>query len=204
MNKRDDFAGGFEAWNSISNIKTYEWNGKQVEQTATTSAQTETMTGERYDYTDSGIIKDSTSDTSFTIPEGSYKYTVETNKTLNDFNVNEVTMTDTLTSKHMKYVGYMKVEALKAEVNSQKLQWDEASQNYKLQSTYNVVETKWVNIDDQNSFSLKPYDLGWTDKNYAYRFTYYARPDDLSTFTETKVKNKFTLEGVVKKRRWNI
>lgn len=199
VNKRDDCAGGFEAWNSISNIKTYEWNGKQVEQTATTSAQTETMTGERYDYTDSGIIKDSTSDTSFTIPEGSYKYTVETNKTLNDFNVNEVTMTDTLTSKHMKYVGYMKVEALKAEVNSQKLQWDEASQNYKLQSTYNVVETKWVNIDDQNSFSLKPYDLGWTDKNYAYRFTYYARPDDLSTFTETKVKNKFTLEGVVKK-----
>ena len=199
VNKRDDFTGGFEAWNSISNIKTYEWNGKQVEQTATTSAQTETMTGERYDYTDSGIIKDSTSDTSFTIPEGSYKYTVETNKTLNDFNVNEVTMTDTLTSKHMKYVGYMKVEALKAEVNSQKLQWDEASQNYKLQSTYNVVETKWVNIDDQNSFSLKPYDLGWTDKNYAYRFTYYARPDDLSTFTETKVKNKFTLEGVVKK-----
>lgn len=41
--------------------------------------------------------------------------------------------------------------------------------------------------------------MGWTNKNYAYRFTYYARPDDLSTFTETKVKNKFTLEGVVKK-----
>lgn len=99
----------------------------------------------------------------------------------------------------MKYVGYMKVDALEAEVNSQKLQWDEASQNYKLQSTYNVVETKWVKIDDQNSFSLKPSELGWTNKNYAYRFTYYARPDDLSTFTETKVKNKFTLEGVVKK-----
>lgn len=199
VNKRDDFAGGFEAWNSISNIKTYEWNGKQVEQTATTSSKTETMSGDRFIYENNKITDDSTQNTSFTIPEGSYKYTVETNKTLNDFNVNEVTMTDTLTSKHMKYVGYMKVEALKAEVNSQKLQWDEASQNYKLQSSYNVVETKWVNIDDQNSFSLKPYDLGWTDKNYAYRFTYYARPDDLSTFTETKVKNKFTLEGVVKK-----
>lgn len=199
VNKRNDFADGFEAWNSISNIKTYEWNGKQVEQTATTTSQKVTMSGDRFIYENKAIQKDSTSNTTFTIPEGSYKYTVETNKTLNDFNVNEVTMTDTLTSKHMKYVGYMKVEALKAEVNSQKLQWDEASQNYKLQSTYNVVETKWVNIDDQNSFSLKPYDLGWTDKNYAYRFTYYARPDDLSTFTETKVKNKFTLEGVVKK-----
>lgn len=199
VNKRDDFAGGFEAWNSISNIKTYEWNGKQVEKTATTSSKTETMSGDRFIYENKEIQKDSTSNTSFTIPEGSYKYTVETNKTLNDFNVNEVKMTDTLTSKHLKYVGYMKVDALEAEVNSQKLQWDEASQNYKLQPTYNVVETKWVKIDGQQSFSLKPSDLGWTDKNYAYRFTYYARPDDLSTFTETKVKNKFTLEGVVKK-----
>lgn len=201
VNKRDDFAGGFEAWNSISNIKTYEWNGKQVEHTATTSSKTETMTGDRFIYENENnkITDDSTLNTSFTIPEGSYKYTVETNKTLNDFNVNEVKMTDTLTSKHMKYVGYMKVDALEAEVNSQKLQWDEASQNYKLQSTYNVVETKWVKIDDQNSFSLKPSELGWTNKNYAYRFTYYAKPDSLDTFTETKVKNKFTLEGVVKK-----
>ena len=199
VDKRDDFAGGFEAWNSIANIKTYEWNAKQVEKIATTTPKTETMSGDRFIYENNAIQKDSTSNTSFTIPEGSYKYTVETNKTLNDFNVNEVKMTDTLTSKHMKYVGYMKVDALEAEVNSQKLQWDEASQNYKLQPTYNVVETKWVKIDGQKTFSLKPSELGWTDKNYAYRFTYYARPDDLSTFTETKVKNKFTLEGVVKK-----
>lgn len=199
VNKRNDFAGGFEAWNSISNIKTYEWNAKQVEKIATTTPKTETMSGDRFIYENNAIQKDSTSNTSFTIPEGSYKYTVETNKTLNDFNVNEVTMTDTLTSKHMKYVGYMKVEALKAEMNSQELQWDEASQNYKLQPTYNVVETKWVKIDGQKTFSLNPSELGWTDKNYAYRFTYYAKPDNLDAFTETKVKNKFTLEGVVKK-----
>ena len=199
VNKRDDFSGGFEAWNSIANIKTYEWNAKQVEKIATTTPKTETMSGDRFIYENKAIQKDSTSNTTFTIPEGSYKYTVETNKTLNDFNVNEVTMTDTLTSNHMKYVGYMKVEALEAEVNSQELQWDEASQNYKLQPTYNAVETKWVKIDGQKTFSLKPSELGWTNKNYAYRFTYYARPDDLSTFTETKVKNKFTLEGVVKK-----
>lgn len=199
VDKQSKFTGGFEAWNSISNIKTYEWNGKQVEHTATTSSKIETMSGDRFIYENKAIQKDSTSDTSFTIPEGSYKYTVETNKTLNDFNVNEVKMTDTLTSKHMKYVGYMKVDALEAEVNSQKLQWDEASQNYKLQPTYNVVETKWVKIDGQKTFSLKPSELGWTDKNYAYRFTYYTKPDNLDAFTETKVKNKFTLEGVVKK-----
>lgn len=48
VNKRDDFASGFEAWNSIANIKTYEWNGKQVEQTATTSSQKVTMRGDRF------------------------------------------------------------------------------------------------------------------------------------------------------------
>lgn len=198
VDKKSNFADGFEACFISPTIKTYEWNGKQVEQTATTS-QKVTMSRDRFIYENNKIIKDLTSNTSFTIPEGSYKYTVETNKTLNDFNVNEVTMTDTLTSKHMKYVGYMKVEALKAEINSQELQWDEATQNYKLQPTYNVVETKWVKIDGQKTFSLKPSELGWTDKNYAYRFTYYAKPDNLDAFTETKVKNKFTLDGVVKK-----
>lgn len=198
VDKRDDFAGGFEAWNSIANIKTYEWNAKQVEKIATTTPKTETMSGDRFIYENNAIQKDSTSNTSFTIPEGSYKYTVETNKTLNDFNVNEVTMTDALTSNHMKYVGYMKVEALEAESISSDLN-KEKNDTYTLNSHYKTVDTKWVKIDNQNSFSLKPYDLGWTDKNYAYRFTYYAKPDNLDTFTETKVKNKFTLEGVVKK-----
>ena len=98
----------------------------------------------------------------------------------------------------MKYVGYMKVEALVAESISSDLN-KESDDTYTLNPNYKPVETKWVNIDGQKSFSLMPSNLGWTDKNYAYRFTYYARPDDLSTFTETKVKNKFTLEGVVKK-----
>lgn len=194
----DKFAGGFEAWNSIANIKTYEWNGKQVDQNATTSSLTETMTKDRFIYGNKGIEKDSTSNTSFTIPEGSYKYTVETNKTLNDFDVTDVTMTDTLTSKHMKYVGYMKVEALEAESISSDLN-KVSDDTYTLNPNYKTVDTKWVKINGQQSFSLKPSDLGWTDKNYAYRFTYYAKPDDLDAFKETKVKNKFTLEGVVKK-----
>lgn len=98
----------------------------------------------------------------------------------------------------MKYVGYMKVEALEAESISSDLN-KEKNDTYTLNKNYKTVDTKWVKINGQNSFSLTPSNLGWTNKNYAYRFTYYARPDDLSTFTETKVKNKFTLEGVVKK-----
>lgn len=191
--------GGFEAYNSNPIIKTYEWNGKQVEQNATTEESSEIINGDKYTYNGDKIEKDSTSENSFIVPKGSYKYTVETNKTLNDFDVTDVIMTDTLTSKYMKYIGYVKVEALNANVDSKELQWDEASQNYKLQPTYTVVETKWVKIDGKKSFSLKPSDLGWIGKNYAYRFTYYAKPDNLGAFTETTVKNKFTLNGIVKK-----
>lgn len=193
--------GGFDAYNSIPIIKTYEWNGKQVDQNATTEETSERIDGDKYTYNGDKIEKDSTSENSFTVHKGSYKYTVETNKTLNDFDVADVTMTDTLTSKYMKYVGYVKVEALEANLTSKELQWDESSKSYILQPTYKTVDTKWVKINGRKSFSLKPsdLDLGWTDKNYAYRFTYYAEPDNLGAFTETTVKNNFSLKGTVKK-----
>ena len=192
--------GGFEAYNSIPIIKTYEWNGKHVDQNASNEESSETINGDKYTYNGDKIEKDSTSGNSFTVPKGSYKYTVETNKTLNDFDAADVIMTDTLTSKYMKYVGYVKVEALQANTISSDLN-KASSDTYTLQPTYETVGTKWVKIDDRKSFSLKPsdLDLGWIGKNYAYRFTYYAKPDNLGAFTATTVKNKFTLKGIVKK-----
>ena len=190
--------GGFEAYNSIPIIKTYEWNGKQVDQNATTEETSERINGDKYTYNGDTVVQDSTSENSFTVPKGSYKYTVETNKTLNDFDVTDVIMTDTLTSKYMKYVGYVKVEALEANTISSDLN-KVTSDTYTSQPTYETVGTKWVKIDGKKTFSLKPSDLGWTKQNYAYRFTYYAKPEELGAFTETKVKNKFTLNGIVKK-----
>lgn len=190
--------GGFEAYNSIPIIKTYEWNGKHVDQNATTEETSETINGDKYTYNGDKVVQDSTSEKSFTVPKGSYKYTVETNKTLNDFDVTDVTMTDTLISKYMKYVGYVKVEALEVNTISSDLN-KVTSDTYTSQPTYDTVGTKWVNINGRKSFSLKPSNLGWTNKNYAYRFTYYAKPDELGAFTETTVKNRFTLNGIVEK-----
>ena len=184
--------GGFEAYNSIPIIKTYEWNGKHVDQNATTEESSEIINDDKYTYNGDKIEKDSTSENSFIVPKGSYKYTVETNKTLNDFDVTDVIMTDTLTSKYMKYVGYVKVEALEANTISSDLN-KVTSDTYTSQPTYETVGTKWVKIDGKKTFSLKPSDLGWTKQNYAYRFTYYAKPEELGAFTETKVKNKFLL-----------
>ena len=190
--------GGFEAYNSIPIIKTYEWNGKHVDQNATTEETSETINGDKYTYNGDKVVQDSTSENSFTVPKGSYKYTVETNKTLNDFDVTDVTMTDTLISKYMKYVGYVKVEALEVNTISSDLN-KVTSDTYTSQPTYDTVGTKWVKIDGKKTFSLKPSYLCWTKQKYAYRFTYYAIPDNLGAFTETTVKNKFTLNGIVKK-----
>ena len=82
------------------------------------------------------------------MPAGSYKYTVNINKTDKNktdgkFNITDVTLTDTLDKDVMKYVGYMKIMA------------------YNTQN--NVVETKWVNIDKQQNFNLKLSDIGWKD-----------------------------------------
>lgn len=55
VDKKSNFADGFEACFISPTIKTYEWNGKQVEQTATTS-QKVTMSRDRFIYENNKII----------------------------------------------------------------------------------------------------------------------------------------------------
>ena len=74
-------------------------------------------------------------------------------------------MKDELTpNDKMQYIGYAKVEAFEYNANT----------NTSNTSTYDVKETKWVKIDGLSLFALKPSELGWTNANYAYKFTYYA------------------------------
>lgn len=134
---------------------------------------------EKYEYTDAGLSK-MTSNTpetseSFTVPAGSYKYTVIVNKTLGQWDVTEATMTDTLSPEYMQYVGYMKIIA-----------HDEVSNK--------DVEIKWVNIDGKSTFSLKPSDIGWNTQNYSYQFEYYATPKNLGTISKENVTNTFKLD----------
>ena len=157
-----------------------KWVDKSVAE-PTTAEETVNMKGTKYNYQ---LNEDSSAEQSFTVPAGSYKYTVNINKTDKNktdgkFNITNVTLTDTLDKDVMKYVGYMKIMA------------------YDTQN--NVVETKWVNIDKQHSFNLKLSDIGWKDNCYSYTFEYYATPNDLSSLTSAKVNNTFTLKGDVKR-----
>ena len=112
---------------------------------------------EKYEYSSEGISKISSesSGTSepFTVPAGSWKYTVIVNKTLGQWDLTDTTMTDTLSSEYMQYVGYVKITA-----------YEEGKEE--------PVGTKWLDIDGKSTFSLKPSDIGWKSKNYSYQFEF--------------------------------
>lgn len=159
------------------NVGNYNWNEKNVGN-VTANDQTIIMDGNVYD---SSFHLDSAP--SFTVPSGSYPYTVKVNQTLGDWDATNITMKDTLTpADRMKYVGYVKIEACKYDSTTK---------------TYNTFDTKWVNIDGKSSFSIKPDDIGWSDNKYSYFITYYACPVNQELFSQTTVKNSFTLDGIV-------
>lgn len=162
--------------NTDLTLTEYKWVDKDVAK-PTTSEETISIDGAKYN---NQLNVDSSAEQSFKVPAGSYKYTVKLNKTDGKFNITNVTLADALDNKDvMKYVGYMKITA------------------YDTQDK--VGETKWINIDKQQSFSLKLSDIDWTKNCYSYTFEYYATPNDLSSLTSAKVTNTFTLNGDVKR-----
>lgn len=162
--------------NTDLTLSEYKWVDKDVAK-PTTSEETISIDGAKYN---NQLNVDSSAEQSFKVPAGSYKYTVKLNKTDGKFNITNVTLADALDNKDvMKYVGYMKITA------------------YDTQN--NVVETKWVNIDKQQNFSLRLSDIDWTRNCYSYTFEYYATPNNLSSLTSAKVTNTFTLNGNVKR-----
>lgn len=180
-NKQFNYEDIDRVWHK-ARIDGYTWD-KKVVGTGTKESQTITMNGDTYDLTSGKIIQETSTENSFTVPAGSYPYTVDVNQTLGDWDATEVSMTDTLSSDKMKYIGYAKVEAYEYNADDK---------------AYEVKGTKWVKIDELNSFTLRPSDLGWKVAKYAYKFTYYAKPID-SNFSEVTVNNTFSLSGNVKR-----
>ena len=179
-NVYSQFGYGFNAYNNNNNVGGYKWDEKVVG-TGTTADQTIEMTGDKYDLTSGKIQSDASANASFTVPAGSYPYTVDVNQTLGDWDATNVLMKDTLDSDKMRYTGYAKVEAYSYNAGTK---------------AYDLYETKWVKIDGLKTFELKPSDLGWSG-NYAYKFTYYAKPVNTDTFSTAIVNNKFELSGQV-------
>lgn len=180
---------GFEAYGHKETIGNYKWDEKTV-RPATNANQTFTTSDDIYNLTSEGIQKDTSGSKSFEVPAGSYPYTVDVNQTKGDWDATKVTMKDTLKSDKMQYVGYAKVEAY---------EYNSITDKYET-----LAGTKWVKIDGLNSFELTPSQLGWKNKRYAYKFTYYAKPVNQNTFSSAKVKNSFEISGKVGNGRSEI
>lgn len=176
--KSDGYIGNTERTVTLND---YQWvqKTKENEPTGENVVISIPSDQEKYEYTGTGISK-MTQDSSgtidsVTVPEGSWKYTVNVNKTLGQWDLTDTTMTDTLSPDYMQYVGYVKITA-----------YEEGKEE--------PVGTKWLNIDGKSSFSLKPSQIDWTENSYWYKFEYYATPKDLSTITKENVTNTFKLD----------
>lgn len=163
-------------------LNDYTWIQKIKDSNLTSNEQTILMNSDVYVKKNNVYEKDS-SVNSFVVPQGSYKYTVNLNKSQNQFDITHATLKDALSSDIMHYVGYVKITAYEYDANT---------------NTYKDKESKWVKIDQQKSFELKLAELGWSN-NYGYRFEYYAQTEDLSEIGQIKVTNTFTLNGDVVK-----
>lgn len=196
-NSADDWALD-KVWH-IENINTYKWDEKSVE-SATTKDTTIEMTENKYvkDNDNDKYIVDNSSKNTFQVPKGSYPYIVMVNDTLGDWDATSVQMSDKLNSNKMQYVGYVKIEALEVKQKDSSLSSaGDYEKTNTLDRTYESKGVKWVKIDGDTSFTLKPSDLGWNNNKYAYRFTYYAKPVNQDSYGNSKVTNTFTLTGNV-------
>lgn len=172
-----------DKWHHKLQLNDYNWVEKKKEATVTNQVQTISMSGsDIYVKKNGGYEKDS-SINSFNVPAGSYKYTVNVNQTMNQFDVTEATLKDELSSDVMHYVGYVKITPYEYDATSNK---------------YVDQKPKWVKIDNEASFELKLSQIGFPSNNNGYRFEYYAQTKDLSEIGNVEVKNTFSLSGDVK------
>ena len=197
-NVEKQFGDAFDRVWCTEQINTYKWDEKSVE-SATTEDTTIEMSGNRYIKNNGNYSIDNSTENTFKVSTGSYKYTVMVNDTLGDWDATNVQMSDQLKSNKMQYVGYVKIEALEETKKAKNLSstGDWNAHINTLDREYKPKEVKWVKIDGETSFTLRPSDLGWENNKYAYRFTYYAKPVNQDSYGNSKVTNTFTLKGNV-------
>lgn len=159
-------------------LNEYKWLEKTMDENVITEEQTISMNDSRYVYQNGTLIQDD-SDTQFTVPAGSYKYTVQANQTLGQWDVTSSTMTDRLQPEQMKYIGYVKVTAFDALTNKD-------------------IASKWVKIDGQSSFAFQPSQIGWEENQYGYRFEYYANPSGLDNVSQLQINNTFSMDQAIR------
>ncbi len=136
-----------------------------------------------YDATGGTIIPDCNTPESFTVPVGSYPYTITINE-LGDWDVTEADIKDTLSKEYVQYTGYLRVDA-----------YDATQKGDDPLGTF--VETHWVKIHAMKSFQFRLSDIGFSNNSYAYRFNYYVSPVNIGGISQVVVNNTANIAGTV-------
>lgn len=155
---------------------------------------TVSMSGSVYDATGSSVTPIPSSDSSFTVPAGSYKYQVAANEA-GDWDLSSASMADSLGSQYMQFVGYVRVEAYTISGDAPGSGLDDAAAIANL-SSRTPNQTVWVKVGRKTSFSFTPAQIGLKGKQ-AYLLTYYAQPKNTGGITQVVVSNRFELTGEV-------
>ena len=147
-----------------------------------------------YDATGGSVTPITPPDSSFTVPAGSYKYQVAANEA-GDWDLSSASMADSLGSKYMEFVGYVRVDAYTISSNAPDSGLDDAAAIANL-SRRTPGQTVWVKVDGQTSFRFTPEQIELNGKK-AYLLTYYAQPKNIDGITQVVVRNRFELTGEV-------
>lgn len=186
-NQSELMPGQFVYWQKTIDRKA--WTRKIAGSTVAKDRTIPMTPGNIYD-TNGATLSDTTS---FTVPKGSLQYQVLVNEAV-DWDVSGATLTDTLDSTLMQFVGYVQVDAY--EIGTGKP--DSSKSDTEVLNWFNsqtAAKTFWVKIDGQQfSFTPSSFSQETQEKNYAYRLTYYARHESEYDLT---AKNTFTLSGKV-------
>lgn len=158
------------------------------------TASTVSMSGSVYDATGSPVTQIPSPDSSFTVPAGSYKYQVAANEA-GDWDLSSASMADSLGSKYMQFVGYVRVDAYTISSDAPGSGLDDAAAIDNL-SRRTPDRTVWVKVDGQTSFSFTPKQIE-LNGTQAYLLTYYAQPKNTDGITQVVVSNSFNLSGTV-------
>lgn len=190
---REDGGKSLNAYNCYKTLDRKVWSRKLAGGKQET-ASTVSMGVSVYDATGSSVTQITSPDSSFTVPAGSYKYQVAANEA-GDWDLSSASMADSLGSRYMQFVGYVRVDAYTISRNAPGSGLDDAAAIANL-SGRTPDQTVWVKVDGQTSFRFTPEQIGLAGKK-AYLLTYYAQPKNTDGITQVVVSNRFNLSGTV-------
>ena len=190
---REDGGGWLNGYMTSKTIDRKVWSRKLAGGKQETES-TVSMSGSVYDATGSSVTQITSPDSSFTVPVGSYKYQVAANEA-GDWDLSSASMADSLGSRYMEFVGYVRVDAYTISGKAPGSGLDDAAAVANL-SNRTPNQTVWVKVDGKTSFSFTPKQIGLKERQ-AYLLTYYAQPTNIDGITQVVVSNRFNLSGTV-------